>query len=210
MILRSAFRLPCEVLGPGCVDTASRRRMSSSLDARTRPPSSASEPVAPENEEEGLADVCPTLPTAATERRGGGEVNLFALFIFLRQEPTSVSFFFKVAQFCRRIKRGILSQRVRCLVFVTVKRGVGLLMPLLVLYSPLLLLWLAYLVMQQKLRFTLSHLPLVRSSCQTTPPPLLPNYSLGKGRQSGSERRGERTGIRGKTRVLGWVASCDH
>jgi hypothetical protein len=110
------------------------------FDARTRPPSGASEPVAPvENEDEGLADVCLTLPTAATERPGSGDLNLFALLIFLRKEPTSVPFYFKVAQFCTRIKKGIMSQRVRCLVFVTVKRGVGLLMLLLVLYSPLLL-----------------------------------------------------------------------
>jgi len=75
----------------------------------------------------------------------------------------------------------------------------------------LLLPWLAYLVMQLKLRLTLSHNPLVRSSCQTTPP-LLPTYSVRKGRQSGNERRGERTGIRGKridTLFLG-VASRDH
>jgi len=65
------------------------------LDARTRPPSGESEPVAPvENEDEGLADVCLTLPTAATERHGSGELNLFALLIFLRQEPTSVHLFF--------------------------------------------------------------------------------------------------------------------
>jgi len=42
----------------------------------------------------------------------------------------------------------------------------------------------------------INHLPLVRSSCQTTPP-LRPTYSVGKGRQSGNERRVERTGIRG-------------
>jgi len=54
------------------------------LDARTRPHSGASKLVAPvENEDEGLADVCVTLPTAATERRGSGEVNLFVLLIFL-------------------------------------------------------------------------------------------------------------------------------
>jgi len=54
------------------------------LDARTRPKSGASEPVAPvENEDEGLADVCLALLTAATEWRGSGEVNLFALLIFL-------------------------------------------------------------------------------------------------------------------------------
>jgi len=44
----------------------------------------------------------------------------------------------------------------------------------------------------------LIHLPLARSSCRTTPP-LLPTYSVGIGRQSGNERRVERTGIRGKT-----------
>jgi len=57
----------------------------------------------------------------------------------------------------------------------------------------------------------ISHLPLVRSSCQTTPS-LLPTYSVGKGRQSGNERCVERTGIRGKridTLLLG-VASRDH
>ena len=43
----------------------------------------------------------------------------------------------------------------------------------------------------------ISHFSLVRSSCQTTPP-LLPTYFVGKGRQSGNERSGERTRIREK------------
>jgi len=53
------------------------------------------------NEDEGLADVCLTLPTAATERRRSSEVNLFVLLIFLRQEPLSVPFFLKWPNFVR-------------------------------------------------------------------------------------------------------------
>jgi len=58
-------------------------------------------------------------------------------YVPLRQEPTSVAFFvLKWPDFVRGYK-GIMSQQSRCLVFVTVKRG--LLMPFSVLYSPLLL-----------------------------------------------------------------------
>jgi len=46
------------------------------------------------NEDQGLADVCLTLPTAATERRGSGEVNLFALLIFLCGKNRLLSHFF--------------------------------------------------------------------------------------------------------------------
>ena len=93
-------------------------------------------------------------------QRGSGEVNsrirwgkpVCAAHLSLRQEPVSVPLSFKVAQFGTRIKKRIMSQRVRCrLVFVTVKRGVGLL----ILYLPLLLWW-DYFVMQLKLRLTLS------------------------------------------------------
>jgi len=43
----------------------------------------------------------------------------------------------------------------------------------------------------------ISHIPLVQSSSQKIPT-LLATYSVGKGSLSGNERRGERTGIRGK------------